>query len=111
MDELREAGGGDSECEPRYQSALMQVYGRFMIAGNSHGPSYFTSDQAWLQLTDMLLGQMRTTSNKVISVHGNIISGRHPGIADVQVLAVVFGCMLQIKYMQINSWPIYFYSA
>lgn len=91
MDELREAGDGDSECEPRYQSALMQVYGRFVIPGNSNSPRYFASDQAWLQFTDLLSGQMRTTSNKVISVQGNIVSGRHPGIADVQVLEGLFG--------------------
>lgn len=80
-----EDGEMSTLCEPRYQSTVVEVYARFFVVDEFFSPRYFTDRKALVRLTDTLASHLRVTNDYVVSIQDNIVSGKRPGSADVQV--------------------------
>ena len=74
-------------CRPVYQSAMVDVYARFVMADIRHGsPPYMLHRKALFRLTDLLRDRIRLSDESVARLRGGtVVDGLKPGITEIQV--------------------------
>jgi len=89
-------------CRPVYQSAMVDVYARFVMADIGHGsPPYMLHRKALFRLTDLLRDRIRLSDQSVARLRaaGTVVDGLKPGVTDIQVCIIVRTLMAVMMMM------------
>jgi hypothetical protein len=89
-------------CEPRYQSAAVNVYTSFSVADAPHGRRHLVGRDAMFDVTELVRGELRVADPTVASLSDSssssggqsgdsaatnvvVVEGLHPGRTEIQV--------------------------
>ncbi|XP_018493777.1 transmembrane protein 132C [Galendromus occidentalis] len=92
------------ECKLRFQQSIVKVYTRFVSINHNSGRENYLLGKRRLvaDITDMV--HIRSSNSHVASfVAPNILSGVHPGKADIQVVAPTTGKILATKSLRVTA--------
>ncbi|XP_022686153.1 transmembrane protein 132C-like [Varroa jacobsoni] len=92
------------ECKLRFQQSIVKVYTRFVsINHNSGRENYLLGKRRLIaDITDMV--HIRSSNSHVASfVTPNILSGVHPGKADIQVVSPTTGKILATRSVRVTA--------
>src|SRR6218665_260871 len=71
-------------CQLRYQSALVEVYTRFVMSDITQNP-YMLHRKAVFRVTDFVRNRLHVVDKSVAQLRGCVVDGVKPGKTDIQV--------------------------
>lgn len=97
-----------ASCEPRYQSASVEVYASFSVADAPHGRRHLVGRDAMLAVTDLVRSELRVIDPTVAAlsdgaandVDGSsslvLVEGLQPGRTEIQVSSPLLGHVIDL---------------
>lgn len=80
-------------CQLRYQSAVVEVYTRFVMSDITQNP-YMLHRKAQFRVTDFVRNRLHINDPTVAQLRGNVVDGIKPGRTDIQVNLMCIFCVI-----------------